>query len=82
MHAFPDKRKGELNLTIRNIEKDEILFAIEDSGVGINEEFDFEHSGTLGLSLVRTLVDQLGGTLEVRRASPTRFEIVIPENID
>lgn len=81
-HAFPDKRKGEVNLTIRNIENDEILFAIEDSGVGINEGFDFEHSGTLGLSLVRALVDQLGGTLEIRRASPTRFEIVFPENID
>ncbi len=81
-HAFPNKREGELNLTIRNINQDEILFAIEDSGVGIDKEFDFDHSTTLGLSLVQTLVDQLGGTLEIRRSNPTRFEIVFPQVID
>ena len=43
--------------------------------MGIPESFDPENSGTLGIQLVITLVDQLDGELELKRDSGTEFVI-------
>lgn len=80
-HGFPDGRTGVLNLSIRQNESEEILFTIEDSGVGIDDDLDLDSSATLGLSLVQTLVDQLGGSLTIQRKNPTRFSILFPKHI-
>ena len=79
-HAFPNGKRGTLTLSIRQNEAQEIEFAIEDNGVGIDENIDLNATKSLGLSLVQTLVDQLGGTLDIHRNEPTRFAIVFPKN--
>tara|TARA_R110001592_G_scaffold19937_4_gene81401 strand:- start:1918 stop:3312 length:1395 start_codon:yes stop_codon:yes gene_type:complete len=81
-HAFPEGRLGRLYIKIKKEEFNNINLTIEDTGVGIPQDFSIEESTSLGLQLIQTLVDQLGGTLEIRRKDPTRFHIVFPENID
>ena len=39
---------------------------------------DLAQTTTLGLQLVTMLADQLGGTLDIQRANPTRFTLRFP----
>ena len=41
-----------------------VVLMVSDNGVGFPEDLDLRTTETLGLELVRTLVDQLEGTLE------------------
>ena len=81
-HAFPKDFHGQLNIRLRNEELGNISLTIEDTGVGIEGDFDVETSSSLGLQLVQALVDQLDGTLDVHYRDPTRFQIDFPETID
>lgn len=78
-HAFPRGKKGALFLKVRQNDSQEIEFVVEDNGIGIDENINLETTTSLGLSLVQTLVDQLGGTLDIHRSNPTRFSIVFPK---
>jgi two-component sensor histidine kinase len=54
---------------------------VEDDGVGLPPDFDVETSGSLGLSIVRTLVEsELGGVLEIGPGPDggTRARIDVP----
>ena len=46
-------------------EGDALFVAVEDDGVGLPPGFDVEQAPSLGLSIVRTLVRELGGRLRV-----------------
>jgi two-component sensor histidine kinase len=48
---------------------------VADNGVGIPPELDFRHTRSLGLELVTTLTQQLGGTIELDRGRGTEFHI-------
>ena len=48
---------------------------VSDNGTGIPENIDFENPETLGLQLVNLLVDQLDGTIELKRDNGTEFVI-------
>jgi PAS domain S-box-containing protein len=48
---------------------------VADNGRGIPEEVDFENTDSLGLQLIRVLVDQIEGHLELERDGGTKFKI-------
>ncbi|MFY1110331.1 MAG: PAS domain S-box protein [Methanosarcinaceae archaeon] len=48
---------------------------VSDSGEGFPEEIDFRNTDSLGLQLVNTLVDQIGGTIELKKGRGTEFSI-------
>ncbi|MFW6067271.1 MAG: ATP-binding protein, partial [Myxococcota bacterium] len=54
---------------------------VADDGVGVRPE-DLESPNTLGLLLVRSLVDQLGGRLDVERANGLVFTITFSPELD
>ena len=81
-HAFPNGMKGALRLRLHYIGEKRLEFCIEDSGVGLADTFMLRDSNSLGLHLVRTIVDQIGGDLVVHRSNPTRFSITFPEVIE
>ena len=51
----------------------DFVLIVSDNGIGIPDEFYLEDSNSLGLQLVETLVDQLGGKIELKRAFGTEF---------
>ena len=74
-YAFPDERKGEINVQIKRLGK-EIELTVMDDGIGMPKELDPKNANTLGLKLVRTLVeDQLDGTIDMESQNGTKFTI-------
>ena len=51
---------------------------VGDDGAGFPEGTDFEQTQTLGLQLVRTLTDQLEGTVSLGREGGSEFIITFP----
>jgi two-component sensor histidine kinase/PAS domain-containing protein len=82
-HAFVGAAADrEGSIVVRSTrEGDALRLVVEDDGVGLPTGFDVETSASLGLSIVRTLVGELGGVLRIE-ASPTgagtRVEVQVP----
>jgi PAS domain S-box-containing protein len=80
-YAFTEDQEGEIRIQLcreeNNNEIHESLFSltISDNGKGISEDIDIEDLESLGLQLVITLVDQLDGQIELKRAQGTEFRI-------
>jgi PAS domain S-box-containing protein len=51
---------------------------VEDNGIGFPQSIDFKNTSSLGLQLVNTLVDQIGGEIELKKGPGTKFKILIP----
>jgi len=74
-YAFPDDRKGEITVTMKNLDK-QLELIVKDDGVGIPEELDWKNSKSLGLKLVKTLVEnQLDGSIDMENKNGTKFTI-------
>jgi len=79
-YAFPDGRKGELKITVHEIDN-EIELVISDNGIGIPENIDFRNTESLGLKLVSILAErQLRGNLNLDRKTGTEFRIRFKED--
>ena len=76
-HAFPGGGGGEIHIELHS-RNDELTLIVSDNGVGIPQELDFRKTGSLGLQLVTTLVNQLEATIELDRSAGTKFKITIP----
>ncbi len=78
-HAFDIDSSGEIGIQVVIKEESEtekkIEVLIRDNGKGFPENLDFRNTGTFGLQLVITLVEQLGGTIELDRDGGTEFKI-------
>ncbi|WP_304130231.1 sensor histidine kinase [Ignavibacterium album] len=76
-HAFIDRQKGIIDIYLEKKDK-QIILTIKDNGIGIPVNLDIENSKTLGLQLVRLLVDQLSGNYKIFREEGTKVQIEIP----
>lgn len=77
-HAFPDGRSGEIHIDLGTSGDDLVELSVSDDGVGMGSDWDQENPSTLGLQLVVLLTEQIGGTLDIQRSNPTRFELRFP----
>lgn len=57
-HAFKEKESGEITIKLQK-DNDEVTVDISDNGNGLPDNVDFEKQQTLGMTLMRTLVNQL-----------------------
>jgi PAS domain S-box-containing protein len=76
-YAFPDAIEGNISINLKT-EDEKIILSITDDGVGLSENFDLKKTKTLGLRLVKTLVRQIDGSLELHRNNGTEFDIKFP----
>jgi len=63
-HAFRGRMHGEILVSARQ-EDGNIHISIRDNGTGIPKDVDISRGTSLGLKLIRSLVQQLHGTLEI-----------------
>jgi len=76
-HAFPERRKGQVEVTLRSAGTDVVL-EVADNGAGFPANLDFRSPGTLGLKLVAIFAEQVGGTMDLTREHGTRFSHRFP----
>ncbi|MDO8725145.1 MAG: histidine kinase dimerization/phosphoacceptor domain -containing protein [Candidatus Methanoperedens sp.] len=75
-YAFPDGRKGEINIAFRQNNSNIYELLVGDNGVGISNNLDINNTDSLGLRLVTMLVnDQLEGEIDLKRDNGTNFSI-------
>mgnify|MGYP005625607415 FL=1 len=74
-YGFPEDRSGEVTVSIKKTDI-EFELVVKDDGVGMPENMDWKNSESLGLKLVRTLVEnQLGGSIDMESKNGTKFTI-------
>ncbi|HWQ66304.1 MAG TPA: histidine kinase dimerization/phosphoacceptor domain -containing protein [Methanospirillum sp.] len=76
-YAFPDHRKGTIHIDFQR-QSDIFLLVCGDDGVGIDQSIDLDHTDTLGVEIVKGLVRQLNGTIDLDRRCGTVFIIKFP----
>lgn len=78
-HAFGSDSKGKIHVIFKKDSvKETILLSVSDNGKGFPKDLDYRNTKTLGLQLVVTLVEQIGGTLGMVSHEGTLFEMTIP----
>ncbi len=80
LHAFPDGRAGELNISVKNHKYNQLRLIIEDNGIGIKENPEKMGSKSIGMRLIYQLVQQLNGIIHFHGNSGTCFEILFPKS--
>jgi two-component system, sensor histidine kinase PdtaS len=74
-HAFPNKREGAITINLDVTATGDSILAIHDNGIGFPQDLLLNDLTSLGLTLVKALVEQIEGTIEVRRDEGTTFVI-------
>jgi two-component sensor histidine kinase len=75
-YAFPQGH-GAINIKLETLGKDMNL-VVADNGIGLPLEFDYENTDSLGMQLVLTLTDQLGGKVNYIGDHGAAFHITFP----
>lgn len=92
-HAFPTGKGGEIQIKLHrphtdesknnrdrgSCEVSEFVLTVSDNGIGLPENIDFRHTSSLGLQLVNILVDQIGGSIELKSGNGTEFRMKFKE---
>ena len=75
-YAFPTPERGLISVKLTHL-GDNLVLTVGDDGRGLSEETESQSKG-LGMKLVRQLIAQVNGTLEIRRHPGATFEIRFP----
>jgi two-component sensor histidine kinase len=54
-----------------------LTLAVKDDGVGMSDDYNWKESDSLGLRLINSLVDQVGGTIAKEPGEGTMFIITL-----
>jgi two-component system, sensor histidine kinase PdtaS len=74
-YAFPDDRKAVIAISLSHIDPDHCLLSISDNGIGIPVHFKNKKPGSLGMSLIEGLSEDLGGNFSIENNNGTIIKI-------
>ena len=74
-HAFPGERGGTIGIELDRAPR-ELSVVVWDDGVGMSPEAD--QGARLGLQIVRSLVQEMGGVFDIKSEAGTRVELRVP----
>ena len=78
-YAFPKKEKG--TITVKLYEKEETVYLkVKDDGVGLPKDIDYRNTESLGLQLVMTLTEQIGGNIELDNSKGANYNITFKKD--
>ena len=81
-HAFPDNRKGQINISLTKGESNIIILVYSDDGVGFPPGFNFEKHDSFGLKLIFNLAeDQMSGKLIIENNNGVTCKFEFPNNL-
>ena len=74
-YAFPTNKAGSIFISVKKQSNKAIQIIVEDNGVGYTKGLDSENEGSLGMLLVRTLIEQIDGKIELLKHKGTKYLI-------
>lgn len=74
-YAFPNEQPGRIDVTFRHTARNVLRMSIKDDGVGLSVE---RRTGSLGLTLVRLLAEQIGGGAVIDSEKGTTVTVSVP----
>jgi len=78
-HAFPNRREGEIEITLQVQNAGYATLQVNDDGVGIPSDMDVRMTKSLGLRLIRTLTRQIDGEFQfLPVGAGTRAQLTFP----
>ncbi len=77
-YAYPEG-KGEIVVRLSS-DSSAVELAVSDTGVGLPGDFDLKNSRSLGLTIVKALTRQIGGSLEIGPPPGCAFTVHIPRD--
>jgi len=79
-HAFPEAGTGVIKVSLHAVRENTIELVVSDNGIGISRHEDINKSGSIGLMLVKGLVEnQLQGKIEFSGKEGTEVRITFKE---
>ncbi len=72
-YAFPIQHQGEITIRLRKGEGDSLTLTVTDNGIGLPENFNMETQTSLGMFIIRLLVEQLDAKIVHRNDHGTSF---------
>jgi PAS domain S-box-containing protein len=80
-HAFTGRKKGIIKISAEQ-ENGQISITVRDDGIGLPPHFDINRTNSLGIKLIRTLVQhQLRGSLTLKSGRGTEVRMEFPDLI-
>jgi PAS domain S-box-containing protein len=77
-YAFRKQKTGEVRIAFTRSGGEHYRLIVKDNGAGFPSGVDFRNTESLGMQLVCSLTEQLGGTIALDAAEGTEFVIVFP----
>lgn len=74
-HAYGEEDEAIIDITLRE-DEGTIALTVRDYGEGLPEDFDLDHSNSLGIKLIQVLKEQLDGELRISSNGGTIFELI------
>ena len=74
-HAFVERTGGAVVVSLHHGPNNQVILGVRDNGVGLPADLDVFRETSMGMTLVTSLVDQIGGSLSVNRIGGTAFEV-------
>ncbi|MBU4198631.1 MAG: PAS domain S-box protein [Verrucomicrobia bacterium] len=75
-YAFPRNQGGEIGVHLKADDSpSRFVLVVSDNGVGFPKDLDFRNTSSLGMQLVITFVEQMGGTISLDTHQGTSFTI-------
>jgi PAS domain S-box-containing protein len=77
-YAFKHQTKGKITIELKKTRGNKIMLLLFDNGCGIPKSINYKKTKSLGLQLVCSLTEQIGGTLTLDNTKGAHFQIVFP----
>jgi two-component system, sensor histidine kinase PdtaS len=75
-YAFPDGRNGVISISLAQVSAQDCLLTIADNGIGTSLRFSNEKPGSLGMSLMAGLSEDLDGNFSIENNNGTTIKIL------
>ena len=80
-YAFPNDREGIIKITLSNTTDNQFLLEISDNGIGIPSHLETKKAGSLGMSLMAGLTEDLDGSFSIENNNGTVIRILFMHNL-
>jgi two-component sensor histidine kinase len=74
-YAFPDGRNGIISISLSHADSGHCLLIISDNGIGIPFQFNNKKPGSLGMTLMEGLSEDLAGSFSIENTKGTTVRI-------